>query len=108
MTSGERSKLHQPPVQTDAAVKAAGDAQTNHGGGPPAAEAQAESKPKRRGRKKASYETVQKEAKIADDWRQARESGILKAEFARGSGMTLKQLDALLNRVAKRKSRSDK
>ena len=63
---------------------------------------------RRRGRKKADYETVQREARLAADWGQARESGVYKTDFAKQNKMTPKKLNALLNRVAKRKTRSDK
>ena len=65
-------------------------------------------KRKRRGQKKADYETVQKEAKVAAAWKRASETGTYKADFAKDKGMTLKALDQLLDRVRKRKSRSDK
>ena len=63
---------------------------------------------RRGGRKKADYETVQREARLAADWGQARESGVYKPDFAKQNKMTPKKLNALLNRVAKRKTRSDK
>ena len=63
---------------------------------------------KPRGRRKADYETVQREAKLAADWERARESRVYKTDFAKQKGMALVQLDALLDRVAKRKARSDK
>jgi hypothetical protein len=62
---------------------------------------------KRRGRKKADYGTVQKEAKLAAEWVRARAAGILKSAFAKDNGMNQKQLDALLDRVAKRNRRSE-
>jgi hypothetical protein len=63
--------------------------------------------PKRRGRKKADYETVQKEAALAADWERARDAGIYKPDFAKDKKMNVKQLDALLDRVAKRKRDSE-
>lgn len=63
---------------------------------------------RRRGRPKANYETVAREATLAEDWEQAKQTGTHKVEFARDRGMTQKEFDQLLNRVAKRKSRSDK
>lgn len=63
----------------------------------------------RRGRRKADYETEQREAQIADDWARAKGAGIYKVDFARGIGLTAAKLDTLLDRVAKRKERaSDK
>ena len=61
----------------------------------------------RRGRKKADYETVRREAQIVDDWKQAKENKRYKPDFAKEKGMTLKELDRLLNRVARRKARSE-
>jgi hypothetical protein len=69
--------------------------------------AQGAATPKRRGRKKADYETVQKEAALAADWERARDAGIYKPDFAKDKGMTVKQLDTLLDRVAKRKRDSE-
>ena len=40
--------------------------------------------------------------------KQARQSGVYKTVFAKQHGMTVKTLDSLLDRVAKRKHRSDK
>ncbi|WP_146373779.1 hypothetical protein [Symmachiella macrocystis] len=65
------------------------------------------SRPKRRGRKKANGETVKQEAKLAADWVSARDAGTYKSDFAKEAGMTQKSFDTLLDRVAKRKSRSD-
>jgi hypothetical protein len=65
-------------------------------------------KAERRGRKKADYDTIQREAKLAADWKRARERGILKSKFARDSGTTVAEFDKFLDRVSKRKSRSDK
>jgi hypothetical protein len=59
---------------------------------------------KRRGRKKADYETIRKEAALNADWQRAREAGIRKIEFARDKSMTVKDLDKLLDRVGKRNS----
>ncbi len=64
-------------------------------------------KRKRRGRKKADYETVQREAKLTADWEQARESGVYKADFAKQKDLKVNDLDALLDRVAKRKRASE-
>lgn len=59
---------------------------------------------KKRGRKKAPYATVQREAELADRWKRAKESGIPKLDFAKGEGLKVKELDKLLDRVRKRKS----
>ncbi len=68
-----------------------------------------DAKPNRKpaGRKKADYETVQREAKIKDKWDQAREASVYKPDFAKGIGMDVKQFDKLLGRVARRESRSE-
>jgi hypothetical protein len=62
--------------------------------------------PKRRGRK-ADYSKAKREEKLAAEWRRARDAGVYKPHFARDHKMTVKDLDALLDRVAKRKERSD-
>jgi hypothetical protein len=62
---------------------------------------------KRGGRRKATYETVQREAKLAADWERARESKVYKPVFAKEKGTTEKELDKLLDRVAKRKRDSE-
>jgi hypothetical protein len=62
----------------------------------------------RRGRKKADYKTEQRESQIAVDWKQARDRGAYKPDFARDKGMTPSEFQKLLNRVAKRKVRLDK
>jgi hypothetical protein len=65
-------------------------------------------RPSRRGRKKADDETVEREAQLAAEWERARDSGVgYKPAFARDKGMALDDFEVLLNRVAKRKSRSD-
>jgi hypothetical protein len=71
------------------------------------AEAANDARAKRRGRKKADYETVQKEAKLAANWERARDAGVYKPDFAKDNKLTVKQLDALLDRVAKRKRLSE-
>jgi len=63
--------------------------------------------PRGLGRPKASYETVQKESRIAANWEQARDSGVRKSKFAEENGTTEDKLDNLLDRVAKRKRASD-
>ena len=62
---------------------------------------------RRRGRKKADYETVQREAQLAADWNLARENRVRKHDFAKENKMTLKNLDRLLDRVAARKRHSE-
>lgn len=59
---------------------------------------------KRPGRKKADYETVQREAQLATDWERARYIGTYKADFAKGKGLNVKDLDSLLARVRMRNS----
>jgi hypothetical protein len=81
-------------------------AETNMGNGESADERD-DAKPKRRGRKKADYETVQKEAALAADWNRAREGGAYKGDFAKDHGLTVPKLDALLDRVAKRNRRPE-
>lgn len=73
--------------------------------GPPAQPV--ESTPRRRGRKKADYNTEQREAKLAADWVRAKEAGVYKPQFAKDHGMRPAELEALLARVRKRKSRAD-
>lgn len=60
-----------------------------------------------RGRKKADYETQIKENTIFENWKQAYENKIPQAKFAKDLKMNLKALQNLINRVSKRKSRSD-
>ena len=61
---------------------------------------------KKRGPRKADYKTIQKEAKLAEDWKRAQETiGTYKAVFAKSKGYKLKCFQRLLNRVAKRESR---
>lgn len=62
----------------------------------------------KRGRKKADYDTVQREEQLATEWKRARDAGVYKPDFARQKGMSATEFDALLDRVAKRKARSDK
>lgn len=64
-------------------------------------------KPRRRGRKKADYHKVQREAALAAKWQKARSEGRYKADFAKDHNMTVKTLDRLLDRVAKRKRPSE-
>ena len=65
-------------------------------------------KRKRPGRPKTDPETVKRDAELATAWCRARESGTQKIEFANDNGMTLDELQQLLNRVSKRRSRADK
>lgn len=76
-------------------------------GGEPAADNGGKAKPKRRGRKKADYATIQKEAALAADWTRVRDAGVYKCDFARQRGMKVKALDALLDRVGKRNRTSE-
>ncbi len=71
------------------------------------AEAASDAPAKRRGRRKADYETVQKEAELAADWERARDAGVYKPDFAKDKNMTVRQLDALLDRVRARKRPSE-
>lgn len=80
---------------------------------PVAPENSTESKPPtpergRPGRPKTDETTVERDNKIAADWKQARDSKVYKPDFAKEKGMTAKELDALLDRVRHRKARSDK
>ncbi|MCO6456487.1 MAG: hypothetical protein J5I93_14415 [Pirellulaceae bacterium] len=68
----------------------------------------ASKKPPGGGKRKADYDTVQKESKLADEWNRARESRVAKADFSKSKGLKLKELDKLLDRVQKRKRRSGK
>ena len=64
---------------------------------------------KTRGRKKADYATVQSEAQaLRPTGSGQKESGVYKPDFAKQEKMTVKQFDALLDRVRQRKRRSDK
>ena len=63
--------------------------------------------PKRLGRPGPDDETVQKEAQLAADWARERDNKVYKPDFAKERNMTQKDLNKLLDRVAKRKLRSD-
>lgn len=63
--------------------------------------------PRKRGRRKASDATIQREAQLAANWERARDSGTHKVDFAKENGMNVKQLDALLDRVRARKRLSE-
>ena len=63
---------------------------------------------KRRGRRKAGYEKQQEDAALVEKWERAKENGVYKPKFAKDQGLTSQNFQKLLNRVAKRKSRSDK
>ncbi|MCC7476209.1 MAG: hypothetical protein IT425_12505 [Pirellulales bacterium] len=60
-----------------------------------------------RGRKKADDATVQREADLPARWERARDAGTYKAHFAKDNNLTVSKLDALLDRVAKRKRNSE-
>jgi hypothetical protein len=60
---------------------------------------------KRRGRKKASDESIQRDNRLADEWARAKGNKVYKADFARDNKFTLNDFDRLLNRVARRKKR---
>ena len=64
-------------------------------------------KSRRRGRKKADWQTVQKETQLANEWRRARDGGTYKADFASDKNIALPDLDRLLDRVAARKKASE-
>lgn len=64
-------------------------------------------RPKKHGRKKADYETIQLERAIAEEWARARDSGVHKVDFAHDNDMSLKEFDRLLDRDAKRKRHSE-
>lgn len=72
-----------------------------------AADARKPTTAKRRGRPKANYDTEQREAQFAADWKRAKEAGTYKIGFAKQHGLTVKQLDALLDRVSKRNRASE-
>lgn len=63
--------------------------------------------PGRRGRQKADYETLQREAALAADWEYARAAGTYKVDFARDHCMKVRELDAMLARVRGRKRRAN-
>lgn len=58
--------------------------------------------------KKADYRKTVRENELAKKWGKARECGEYKPDFARENGYNLADFQRLLNRVAKRESRSDK
>ena len=64
-------------------------------------------KRRRPGRPQASVDEMETESAIAEKWRQAKEAGTSKPEFANGLGMTLKDFSRLLDRVRKRKQHSE-
>lgn len=69
----------------------------------PLSELGANQPPKRRGRKKANYNTVQAEANLAAEWVRRRDAGECKRDFAKEKGTNVADFDRLLERVAKRK-----
>ncbi len=88
-------------------------AETNHAGGPvvplpPTMTADGGGTPRpKRGRRKADYETIQREAKMAAEWNQARDAGVYKGDFAKDRGTTISDLDNLLDRVRARNRASE-
>lgn len=60
------------------------------------------------GRKPAPKLDIATDTKLARDWEAARSQSTCKVDFARARGMSTKQLNAVLGRVRKRKSRADK
>lgn len=68
----------------------------------------AESKPKKRGRPKADYDTEQQEMKILEEWEKAREAGVYQSQFAKDKGMSHKELMRLLDRRRRQIAREDK
>ena len=62
----------------------------------------------KRGRKAANAELIKDEAEIAEAWVRARDTGMAKVTFAKQKGMRLRELEGVLDRVRKRKKRSDK
>jgi len=65
-------------------------------------------KSKRRGRRKADDETVEREAEITEAWAKAKRSGVYKPDFARDKKISLKDFNNLLARVSRRNSRANK
>jgi len=62
---------------------------------------------KQPGRKKADYETVKWEDKIAAEWERMKAAGVAKVEFAKEKKYSVSGIKNLLDRVYKRKVRSD-
>lgn len=60
------------------------------------------------GRPKADYETEQRELAIYESWQKARDANVLKMKFASQNNMDTAEVDRILDRVHKRKKRSDK
>jgi hypothetical protein len=71
------------------------------------AAAQGGTSARRRGRKKANLNTIQKEAEIAAAWARARDAGVFKSDFVKDNNLTIRKLKALLDRVAKRNRPSE-
>jgi len=67
------------------------------------AEGKAAGGKRKRGRPKRPYEQRQREAEIVEEWNRSREAGWCKAEWSREHGLTVKELDQILNRVRKDK-----
>jgi len=72
------------------------------------AHAPPKNKRSRSGRPKADDQTIKREAKLAAEWNQARESGTSKIDFVKDRGLKLKDFETTLSRVRKRKTRADK
>jgi len=105
LSAGRELVEPQPtPAESEAGRGAA--QQKQPGGEPPRATPEGKPK-KRRGRKGADEATRQREAEIATAWELARKAGTYKADFARDNGMTAKQLSGLLDRVRRRRNRSE-
>lgn len=64
--------------------------------------------PRRPGRPGPNKRTIDAEKKTADDWKRAKETGIRIEQFAKDQEMEVAELKALLDRVRKRRKRSDK
>jgi len=60
--------------------------------------------PGKRGRRKTTYKMQQREAAIAQRWQQAKSAGLQRVDFAKQEGLTLKELERVLDRVRKRRS----
>lgn len=60
------------------------------------------------GRPRSSREEISHERQLAKSWRTSKAAGISQADFAKDSGLSLKDFQKLLNRVSKREKRSDK
>jgi hypothetical protein len=101
--------LRRLAVQPSAAAKRDADPDE------PAAESASGRQRKRRGRKKADFATEQREAKLADEWDDARENRVYKSDFVHDNHRRLLKFgiksvpdfDRLLDRVGKRQKHSE-